>query len=110
MGGIDDTTDTGLTHLGAREYDPETGRILSVDPRQSRQHFLNGLAAINPAKWGGYRSHPTASGLEVEMGIGSATWAKTDPVDPGTRRVVTGGARLLHDPTGILADLLAACS
>lgn len=32
IGGTDDTTDTGLTHLGAREFDPGTGRFLSVDP------------------------------------------------------------------------------
>ncbi|MFJ9854995.1 polymorphic toxin-type HINT domain-containing protein [Streptomyces sp. NPDC101150] len=31
VGGTDDTADTGLTHLGAREYDPETGRFISVD-------------------------------------------------------------------------------
>ncbi len=29
--GIDDT-DTSLTHIGAREYEPTTGRFLSVDP------------------------------------------------------------------------------
>src|SRR5262249_6414465 len=31
VGGTDDPT-TGLTNLGAREYDPGTGRFLSADP------------------------------------------------------------------------------
>ncbi|MFI1169251.1 nucleotidyltransferase domain-containing protein [Streptomyces sp. NPDC020801] len=67
---------------------------------------------IRAQSWGPIteRRHPTDSGLEVELGIGSPAWAKTDPVDPGTHRVVTDGARVLHDPAGILADLLAAVS
>ncbi|MFJ9426662.1 polymorphic toxin-type HINT domain-containing protein [Streptomyces sp. NPDC101249] len=32
VGGTDETDDTGLVHLGAREYDPVAGRFISVDP------------------------------------------------------------------------------
>ncbi len=66
---------------------------------------------IRTRSWGPIteRRYSTASGLEVELNIGSPTWAKTDPVDSGTYRIVTDGARVLHDPAGILADLLAAC-
>ncbi|MFD7135626.1 nucleotidyltransferase domain-containing protein [Streptomyces sp. NPDC059894] len=51
----------------------------------------------------------TASGLEVEVNIGSPDWARTDPVDAGTRRVVRDGARVLLDPAGMLGRLLRAC-
>ncbi|MGY0071658.1 nucleotidyltransferase domain-containing protein [Streptomyces sp. QTS137] len=66
---------------------------------------------IRTQSWGPVteRRCSTASGLEVELSIGPPTWAKTDPVDRGTHRVVTDGAQVLHDPAGILADLLAAC-
>ncbi|MEV1023023.1 polymorphic toxin-type HINT domain-containing protein [Streptomyces sp. NPDC050264] len=46
VGGTDDTADTGLTHLGAREYDPTTGRFLSVDPlfELDKPQTLNGYS------------------------------------------------------------------
>lgn len=50
------------------------------------------------------------NGLEVEVGITDPAWAATDPVDPGTRRVVTGGLRILHDPEGRLAALAVAAT
>jgi uncharacterized protein len=48
--------------------------------------------------------------LEVEVGITEPAWAATDPVDPGTRRVVTDGLRILHDPDGRLAALADAAT
>lgn len=66
---------------------------------------------IRTQSWGAIteRRFVTATGLEVEIGIGRPDWASVNPLDPGTRRVVTDGARILHDPTGILATLLRAC-
>ncbi|MFJ2264611.1 polymorphic toxin type 28 domain-containing protein [Streptomyces sp. NPDC087844] len=42
-------TDTGLTHVGAREYDPATGRFLSVDPLLAPEDHesINGYAYAN---------------------------------------------------------------
>jgi predicted nucleotidyltransferase len=66
---------------------------------------------IRTRSWGpvSERRFATASGLEVEINIGSPDWAQTNPVDPGTRRVVTDGARPLHDPDAVLASLIRAC-
>ncbi|MER7754510.1 polymorphic toxin-type HINT domain-containing protein [Kitasatospora sp. NPDC097643] len=44
VGGLKDDT-TGLTNLGAREYDPRTGRFLNPDPL---------LDVANPQQWNGY--------------------------------------------------------
>ncbi|MEX2980537.1 polymorphic toxin-type HINT domain-containing protein [Streptomyces sp. C36] len=52
VGGTNDAT-TGLTHLGAREYDPSTGRFISVDPlldlQDPQQNHGYTYANNNPA-------------------------------------------------------------
>ncbi|WP_086771398.1 RHS repeat-associated core domain-containing protein [Streptomyces bobili] len=56
-------TATGLTHIGAREYDPAIGQFISVDPllETARQQTLNGYsyAAQNPLTY----SDPSGMGL-----------------------------------------------
>lgn len=49
------------------------------------------------------------SGLEVDAGMALPSWAATRPVDAGTRRVVSDGLRIVHDPGGLLARLVKAC-
>ena len=48
-------TSTGLTHIGAREYDPSTGRFISADPllETDKPQTLNGYtyAANNPTSF-----------------------------------------------------------
>jgi streptomycin adenylyltransferase len=48
-----------------------------------------------------------AGGMEVEFGWTDPGWAALLP-DPGTREVVSDGARILFDREGALAALLAA--
>ncbi|WP_431969202.1 RHS repeat-associated core domain-containing protein, partial [Actinacidiphila sp. bgisy160] len=71
LGGTDDTT-TGLTHLGAREYDPDTGRFISADPILdiARPLSLNGYAysANNPVTL----TDPT--GMDYGCGGGSCAY------------------------------------
>jgi hypothetical protein len=86
-----------------------TNEAQYADNRWANQLAVGGLIRIQ--SWGPIteRRFVTASGLEVEINIGPPDWANTNPVDPGTHRVVTDGARPLHDPTGALASLLNAC-
>jgi uncharacterized protein len=49
-----------------------------------------------------------AQAPEMEFGFAPRRWAETAPIDPGTRRVITDGCRILCDPEGLLAGLCAA--
>ncbi|MFJ5073930.1 RHS repeat domain-containing protein [Streptomyces sp. NPDC088553] len=63
VGGTNEA-DTGLVHIGAREYDPVTGRFVSVDPilEADKPQTMNGYgyAANNPFSF----SDPTGEALE----------------------------------------------
>ncbi|MEV5205624.1 nucleotidyltransferase domain-containing protein [Streptomyces sp. NPDC053720] len=89
--------------------------LLTTDQTQYINNtWANELALgelVRTQSWGPIteRRYATASGLEVEIGIGSPEWARADPVDSGTRRVVTDGAHPLHDPAGVLASLIQTC-
>ncbi|WP_245180316.1 RHS repeat-associated core domain-containing protein [Streptomyces montanisoli] len=87
VGGQQDDT-TGLTNLGAREYDPSAGRFLSVDP------VLN---SSDPESWNAYAyadNNPTTEsdpsgecppdrcGSGIPYADGSGRIAKSGPVDP----------------------------
>jgi predicted nucleotidyltransferase len=48
-------------------------------------------------------------GLEVEFGLTDPGWAAI-PLDPGSREVVSDGARILFDREGKLAQLLEAAA
>jgi hypothetical protein len=90
--------------------------LLTEDPSAYIEHddWLEDLGAARPLRtrsWGAIteRRFALPSGLEVDVGVGTPEWAATDPLDPGTRRVVTDGLRVLHDPDEVLARLVAAC-
>ena len=69
--------------------------------------LVPGAELVRRGNWGAIEERRVRlpSGLEVEIGIGRPSWASTDPLDDGTRRVVEAGFRPLHDPRGLLAAL-----
>jgi hypothetical protein len=47
--------------------------------------------------------------IELELGVADVDWARLDPVDAGTRRVVNDGVVPLVDKDGLLGALSDAC-
>lgn len=66
---------------------------------------------LKKRRWGVItEQRATLGDTEVEFGIGTAEWAATHPIDPGTRRVASEGLAILYDPKQILADLISTIS
>jgi RHS repeat-associated protein len=86
--GIDDAA-TGLTHIGAREYDQNSGRFLSADPviDFAEPLQMNGYAYAGNSPVA--HSDPTGlcradqCGVGVPKGDGSGEIITTGPIDPG---------------------------
>ncbi|OIV38544.1 hypothetical protein BIV57_05270 [Mangrovactinospora gilvigrisea] len=100
VGGIQDTTST-LTHLGARDYDPTTGRFISVDPvlELTDPQQINGYsyAADNPI------SGEDPNGMFLDCGSGcysSAGNASAYTKGDGDFGPDTKKAKAYHKKTG----------
>ncbi|MFG2013768.1 RHS repeat-associated core domain-containing protein [Actinomadura geliboluensis] len=100
VGGTQDPT--GLTHLGAREYDPDTGRFISVDPLmdQADPQQMNGYTYANNspvtnADPDGNMCRRTRDGLECFNGDGVDRRPNDkggyDVYNPSGRRVARSG-------------------
>jgi predicted nucleotidyltransferase len=87
--------------------------VESKSPYLEDSRWLEGLGqatSLEREEWGVLSSLRLvlASGLEMEIGLVAASWASISPIDSGTRQVLKGGARILHDPKARLAELLRA--
>ena len=72
---------------------------------------VGGVEFVWTRQWGTVteRRFALPSGLEVELSVAPPSWAVTDPVDEGMRRIVADGVSVLYAPKRILAGLLDAC-
>lgn len=65
---------------------------------------------IGTAAWGALTEQRLRlpSGLELDVGIADPSWAATQPIDPGTRKVIGDGVEVVYDPRRRLEELIAA--
>jgi uncharacterized protein len=105
----------GSWAYGAPRENSDVDVVLLTDSPESYIHRddwlpdVDGVRIVRTLDWGPIteRRFALRSGLEVELGIATPAWASVDPLDRGTRKVVSDGMRALYDPDRLLA-LLAA--
>ncbi|GAB3803013.1 RHS repeat domain-containing protein [Micromonospora zhanjiangensis] len=108
VGGTKDGT--GLTHLGAREYDPQTGRFISVDPiiDPSDPQQMHGYAYASNSP----TSYVDATGLRELCGTGNGdytcggttTEVNGSSPDPGTAATPPTPQQIANDLANAKAE------
>jgi predicted nucleotidyltransferase len=79
------------------------------------QNWVNEFGEVKQRKqedWGLVQAVRTfyEDGLEVEYCITTKEWANVNPLDPGTKRVVGDGMRILYDKDNLLKKLQNAAN
>jgi predicted nucleotidyltransferase len=90
--------------------------VLSTEPEQYlgdsawSRPFVPDAVLMDSRAWGPLTElrFLRRSKLELDFGVAPPSWASIDPVDDGTRAVVSDGVTILHDPDGLLARLVAS--
>jgi aminoglycoside 6-adenylyltransferase len=82
-------------------------------PWFKNREWINEFGKVQNVKFEDWRAVKTLrvhyqNGPEIEFNFAQPSWASTNPADPGTVRVVSDGAKILFDRTGILSQLLKA--
>lgn len=69
----------------------DPGRYFTTEDWMKR---FGEVSSFQDEDWGRLRSRRVSyiGGLEVEFGFTVVAWASTDPIDPGTKRVVAGAS------------------
>jgi len=82
---------------------------LLLTQRERWWEFLGDAEVIRTQAWGIAVEHRLRlpSGFEVEFTIAPRKWTDV-PLDPGTRRVLSDGARFLFDPERLLERAIAS--
>lgn len=74
--------------------------------------FLGPAQLVATKRWGELTERRIAlpSGLEIEFGIAAPSWARVEPADSGTMRVVCDGLHIVRDPDALLRRLVEAAA
>jgi uncharacterized protein len=101
-------SDIDLLLLSDRAHDYRGRRkwLADIDFGSAGYRLLSSSSAIYGVVWS--RHVKLLPAAEVELTFAACSWARTNPVDGGTRGVVQDALRIIFDKDGILAKLVDA--